>query len=138
MVFGIFMTTLGLGAICALLYYCTIFALPVFVGLSAALWALNTGAGTGSALVGFMIGMIVFVMGQYVFSHSRSLAVRWIIALLFAVPATIAGYSLVVQLSELGVPSFFWQHTLAVIGATIICCTVIAQFGKSSGKIAPL
>ena len=136
MIFGLLMTALGLGAACALLYYCAVFALPVFIGLAVAFWALNAGAGVASALVGFAAGVIAFLMGQLVFSRSRSLGVRWTVALVFALPATVAGYSLVLQLSGLGVPSAAWRHVLAVIGAVIISLITIAQLAKLSGQIA--
>jgi hypothetical protein len=130
------MTALGLGAACALLYYCAVFALPVFIGLSAAFWALNAGAGVASVLVGLAVGVIVFVVGQFAFLRSRSHAVRWMIVLLFALPAAVAGYSLVLQVSELGIPSMGWQHVLAFMGAVIMGFTAIAQLGRSSEKVA--
>jgi hypothetical protein len=136
MIFGILVTALGLGAACALLYYCAIFALPVFIGLSVAFWVMNAGAGVASVLVGFAVGVIVFVAGQLAFSHSRSLAVRWMIVLLFALPAAVAGYSLILQLSELRIASIVWRHAVALIGSAIIGFTAIAQLGKLSGKRA--
>jgi hypothetical protein len=131
MVFGLLITALGLGSACALLYYCAVFALPVFISLSVAFWALNAGAGVASAFVGFAAGVIVFLIGQLACSHSCSLAVRWGIALLFALPAAVAGYSLVLQISELGVPSIVWRHVLAIIGAMLIALTAMAQVRKS-------
>lgn len=135
MVFGLLMTALGLGAACALLYYCAVFALPVFIGLSVVFWALNAGAGVASVVIGFAAGVIVFVVGQFAILRSRSLAVRWMIALLFVLPAAIAGYSLVLQLSELGVPSNAWRHTFAFIGAVLIGFAAFTQLGKSPNEI---
>jgi hypothetical protein len=136
MVFGLLITVLGLGTVCALLYYCAVFALPVFIGLSAAFWAVNAGAGVGCVFVGLAAGVIVFVSGQLVFSCSRSLAVRLKIVLLFALPASVAGYSLVLQLAELGVPSIAWRHVMAVIGAALIGFAGLRKFGRSSNEIA--
>lgn len=136
MVFGILMTVLGLGTICALLYYCSVFALPVFVGLSAAFLAMNSGAGSGSVLIGFACGVGVFVAGKVAFSNTRSLVLRWLVGLLFAVPAALAGYSLVLQLSEFGVPSFVWRHAFAIIGGALTGFAVFTQLGKSSEEIA--
>lgn len=135
MIFGLLMTALGLGAACALLYYCALFALPVFIGFSVAFWALNAGAGIASVVIGFAVGVIVFVIGKLAFSRSRSLAVRWTTVLLFAVPASAAGYSLVLQLSGLGVPSLAWRQAIAVIGAMIIGFTTVVELAKSSGQI---
>jgi hypothetical protein len=136
MIFGLLVTALGLSAACALLYRCAVFALPVFIGFSIAFWAMNAGAGLGSVAVGFAAGVIAFLIGQLAFSRSRSLAMRWTIILLFAVPAAITGYSLVLQLSRLGVPSAAWRHALAIIGAVIVGFTAIAQLAKSSGERA--
>lgn len=136
MVFGLLVTVLGVGAVCALLYYCAVFALPVFIGLSVAFWALHAGAGVASVLVGLAAGVIVFLIGQLVCARSRSLAVRWTIALLFALPAAVAGYSLVLQLAELGVPSIAWRHAMAVIGAALIGFAALRKLGRSSNEIA--
>ena len=136
MVFGLLMTALGLGAACALIFYCAVFALPVFVGLSAGLWALNAGAGVASIFAGFAAGVVVFLLGQFALLHRRSIAMRWTIVLLFALPATIAGYSLVFQLSELGVPSTAWRHILSIIGAMIVGLTATARLGRSSDEVA--
>lgn len=135
MFFGILMTALGLGAICALLYYCTVFALPVFIGLSAAFWAMNSGAGAGSVVIGFVVGLFVFVVGQIAFLRTRSPVVRWAVALLFAVPAAIAGYSMMLQLSEFAIPSIAWRHIFALIGSVIIGGTAITQQGNSYANI---
>lgn len=136
MVFGLLMTALGLGAACALLYYSAVFALPVFIGLSVTFWALNAGAGIASVVIGFAAGVIIFVAGQFALLRSRSLAARWLIAFLFVLPAAIAGYSLVFQLSEFGIPSLVWRHILAIAGAVVIGLAAIAQLGKVSGKVA--
>ena len=136
MVFGLLMTVLGLGAACALLYYCALFALPVFIGLSVAYWALNAGAGVASVLLGFGAGVLVYVLGQFVFSRSRSIAMRWMIVLLFALPAAIAGYSLIFQVSELVVPSISWRHIFAVIGAMVVGFTALARLGRLSDEVA--
>lgn len=135
MIFGILMTFLGLGAICALLYYCAVFALPVFVGLSAAFWAMSLGAGAGSVVIGFVVGLVMFIIGQIAFRFTRSVVPRWTIALLFAGPAAIAGYETVLELSALGMPSGIWQHIFALISAGIIGGAAIARLEKSYADI---
>ena len=127
MAFSIILTILGLGAFLALLYNFAVYALPAFVGFSVGFWAVNSGAGLGSIVVGFTAGLIVFLAGQVAFAKSRSLLLRWLLVLLFAAPAAWAGYSLVLQLSELSVPSTVWRHVFAAIGAVVIGCTAIAR-----------
>ena len=45
---------------------------------------------------------------------------RAIIAALFAVPATLAGYQVVFAISQIGVPSLVWREVFACIGAVFI------------------
>jgi hypothetical protein len=120
---------LGLAMFCILLYQVAVYMLPFAVGMQVALWAIDAGAGgVGGIVVGFVAGAMTFVIGQAVFASSRSLVIRWMIILLFAVPAAIAGYSVVIQVSELGlVPSPIWQQVFAVIGAAFIGGTAIAR-----------
>ena len=132
MAFSIIMTILGLGAFCTLLYHFAVYALPAFVGFSVGFWAIYSGAGIGSIVVGFGAGLVVFLAGQVAFAKSRSLLLRWLLVLLFAAPAAWAGYSLVLQLSELAVPSPVWRHLFAAIGAVVIGCTAVARLTVTS------
>jgi hypothetical protein len=51
---------------------------------------------------------------------TRSLIIRAIIAALFAVPATLAGYQAVFAMSQIGVPSLVWREIFACLGALFI------------------
>ena len=138
MAFSIILTILGLGAFCALLYKLAVYALPAFVGFSVGFWAIHCGAGVGSIVVGFSGGLIVLLAGQVAFAKSRSLLLRWLLALVFVAPAAWAGYSLVLQLSELGVPSPVWRHVFAVIGAAVIGCTAVARLAALQAESTPV
>ena len=127
MAFSIILVILGLGAFCALLYNFAVYALPAFAGFSVGFWAMHSGAGVGSIVVGFGAGLFVFLVGQVAFAKSRSMLLRWLLVLLFAAPAAWAGYSMVLQLSELGVPSPAWREVFAVIGAVVIGCAAVAR-----------
>src|SRR5579859_4826555 len=128
MVFSILLIGVGLGAFCLLLWNFAVYMFPAYIGLSAGLWALDTGGGIGSLFVGLFAGVMTFLLGQVVFSWSRSLLMRWLVILVFAGPATIAGYSLVFQLAELGImPSPIWQQIFAVISAAAVGGTTIAR-----------
>ena len=126
---GIALLLLGLGLFCVLVYYAAIYALPFAIGLQAMLWAISTGAGAvGGIVVGIVVGAMVFAIGQFALASSRSVVVRWIVVLLFAIPAAIAGYSTVTQFSDFGlVPSPAWRQVFGVIGALIISGTAIAR-----------
>lgn len=137
---GIVLIVLGLATFCVLLYHIAVYMLPFAVGLQVALWAIDTGAGAlGGIAVGFVAGGMTFVIGHVVFATSRSLIIRWLVILLFAVPAAIAGYSVVMQISELGlVPAPVWQHIFAVIGATVIGGTAIARLAAPLPQPQPV
>ena len=121
---------LGLGAACVALYQFAVFALPVYVGFAAGLWAIHTGAGAiGGILVGIVAGALVFVIGQVVFASARSPIIRILVALLFAVPATYAGYSVVQQVWALAMPPTVWRYVFGVVAAVITGSTAAVRLG---------
>src|SRR5205823_1250470 len=112
--FGMITLLGGLGTFLFLLYSSMVYALPVTIGLWAGFWAMHAGAGVSSILIGAAAGAIAFALGQLVIATSRSPVIRWIVLLSFTVPAVIAGYSMILQLAELGVASLVWRHIFAV------------------------
>jgi hypothetical protein len=83
--------------------------------------ALHSGAGVlGAPLVGIVAGGVTLAIGQGAFAMTRSIIVRAIIAALFAVPATLAGYQVVFAMSQIGVPSVVWREIFASLGAIFI------------------
>jgi hypothetical protein len=65
--------------------------------------------------------VFAFMLGQHIFTSSRSMVTRAVLALLYVIPAVWAGYSMVLQLSELaGTTSSIWRHVFAVIGSLSI------------------
>ena len=83
--------------------------------------ALHSGAGVlGAPLVGIAAGGMALAIGQTVFAMTRSVIIRPIIAALFAVPATLAGYQVVFAMSQIGVPSLVWREVFACLGAVFI------------------
>ena len=138
MAFSIILTILGIGAFCVLLYNFAVYALPAFVGFSAGFWAIHSGAGIGSIVVGFAAGVIVFSAGQLTFAKCRSALLRSLLVLLFAAPAAWAGFSVVLQLSELGVPSPIWRHVFAAIGAVAVGCTAVARLAALEAEPTPV
>lgn len=129
---------LGLGAACVALYQFAVFALPVYVGFAAGFWAIHTGAGAiGGAIVGILAGALVFVIGQLVFASTRSPILRILVALLFAVPATYAGYSVVQQVWALAMPPTVWRYVFGIAAAAITGGTAIRHLSTRS-QSAPL
>src|SRR5260370_29492452 len=83
--------------------------------------ALHGGAGiVGAPLVGIAACGMTLAIGQTGFAMTRSVIIRAIIAALFAVPATPAGYQVVFAMSQLGVPSLVWREIFACLGAVFI------------------
>jgi hypothetical protein len=122
----------GIGALCLLMYACAIYALPVAIGFWAGFWALNSGAGIGSIAVGLVAGALVFALGQVVFGTVRSSAVRWAVLLAFLAPALYAGYSMALQLSDIGIASPVWRHVFAVIGAIAVGASTAARLAVAA------
>jgi len=118
---GLLLNFAGIGLFCWLIFTLAAYALPFFVGLCVFMLALHGGAGIlGAPLVGIAAGGMTLAIGQTAFVMTRSVIIRAIIAALFAVPATLAGYQVVFAMSQLGVPSLAWREILACLGAVFI------------------
>ena len=118
---GLLLNFAGIGLFCWLIFTLAVYALPFFVGLNVFMLALHSGAGVlGAPLVGIAAGGMTLAIGQTAFAMTRSLIFRAIIAALFAVPATLAGYQVVFAMSQIGVPSLVWREVFACLGAVFI------------------
>jgi hypothetical protein len=121
---GIVFGFVGLGYLCWLLFDLIVYALPVIVGINAGMAAYHSGAGEiGAFIVGFVAGVLTFVAGQIAVETSRSVVIRTAIALLFVVPAAMAGYFATLDLARLGVPAVAWQQAFALFGAVAVGAT---------------
>jgi hypothetical protein len=102
--------------------------LPVFAGLAAGVAAYHSGSGEfGAFLVGLIAGALALAAGQVAVAAFRSPVIRTAIALVFAVPAAMAGYHAALGLAQLGVPAELWQRAFAVIGAAPVGATAWAR-----------
>jgi hypothetical protein len=127
-VIGIIFSFVSLGFLCWLLFALAVQALPVFVGLAAGLAAYRTGSGEfGAFLVGLIAGAFTLAAGQIAVTEFRSPVIRTAIALVFAVPAAMAGYHAALGLAQLGVPAELWQQAFALIGAVAVGATAWAR-----------
>jgi hypothetical protein len=127
MILSISLMFAGVGLLCIVMYFSAVYALPVAVGFWAGFWALHSGAGIGSVAIGLAAGTLTFALGQITLSTSHSAPVRWAIFLAFVLPASYAGYRIVLQLAEIGIPSLVWRHGFAVIGAIVVGISCIAR-----------
>jgi len=81
---------------------------------TAGVAAYHSGAGEiGAFLVGLIAGALTLAAGQTAVAAFRSPLIRIAIALLFAVPAAMAGYHAAFGVAQLGVPAEPWQRAFA-------------------------
>lgn len=134
MTLGVIVSLFGLGTMLVLLFTLAIYAVPFFVGLTVGMWAFETGAGViGAVLVGLVAGVVAVLAAQLVFASVRSLALRGVIALLFAAPASVAGYHAVLAIATLLVPSEAWRHVFAAIGGLVVGASAAVQLAAFAG-----
>jgi hypothetical protein len=127
-VVGIALSVVGIGFFCWLLFTLTVYALPFFAGMTAGFAAFRSGSGViGALIVGVLIGGATLAIGQIVFATARTPLLRAVIGLLYAVPATIAGYHASLGPAHIGVPSGGWHEAFAVVGAVLIGGTAWAR-----------
>lgn len=118
----------ALTALCWLLFHLATLALPLAVGISAAMLAHETGAGLiGAGVVGFIAGVITLSAGQLLFSWMRSPALRVLTAALFAAPAAVVGYSVVHRIMVAGDATATWAIVLGMIGAAVTGGVAVAK-----------
>jgi hypothetical protein len=124
LVLGIILSTFGIAFFCWLLFTLAVYALPFFVAMTAGFAALHSGAGFIGAIV---VGIVTLAAGQLSFAIVRSSVIRAAIALLFAVPAAVAGYHATLGLSQIAAPSHWWAEAFAFIGAVLVGATTWAR-----------
>ncbi len=128
MAISIVLGVFGLGFFCWLLFTLAVYALPFLAGLSAGLAAFHSGSGfVGALVVGLLVGITILVLGQIVLSTVRTPLIRLLIGLIYAVPATVAGYQLCFALAGISGPAGGWQHAFAAAGAIAVGVTAFAR-----------
>jgi hypothetical protein len=111
----------GTGFFCWLLYGAAIYTLPFLVGAFVGLHAEQAGTGAlGGIVLGIGAGALVLIVGRAVFAQARGPLLRAAIALVFAAPAALAGYSLTSTLCGLASASEGWRQAFAIVGAMAI------------------
>lgn len=107
-----------------LVFRLAVYALPVAAGISVAFWMRDHDYGYLAAILGgFAAGVAVLVVGQFLFTLIRSPIIRLAIALLFAIPAGIAGYHAVQGVVGLAINPGAMLSSLSWIGGVTIAVT---------------
>jgi len=128
LIIGIVLSAFGIGFFCWLLFTLAVYALPFFAGMTAGLAAFHSGFGVlGALIVGVLAGGATLAIGQIVFATVRTPLIRAVIGLLYAVPASIAGYHATLGLAHIGMPAEGWREAFAVVGAILIGGTAWAR-----------
>jgi hypothetical protein len=134
---GLLLNTAGIGLFCWLIFTQAVYALPFFVAINAGILAFHSGAGTlGTPLVAVAAGGMSLAIAQIAFAMTRSLILRAIIAAVFALPATFAGYHVVLAMAQIGVPSLAWRQVFACVGAVFIGSTAWTRLAVFTGSRA--
>jgi hypothetical protein len=111
----------GIGVFCWLLYNAAIYTLPFLAGAFIGLHAEQAGAGPlGGIVLGIGAGVLVLIVGRALFARARGPVLPVVIALIFAAPAALAGYSATSMLFGLASTSGDWRQAFAIIGALAI------------------
>ena len=143
LIIGIVLSFVGLGYLCWLIFALAVDALPLFAGVTAGLAAYQSNSGPIAAIaVAAIVSVIILLAGQMAFRTLRSTPVRAVIALLFAVPAAVAGYHAAHGLAHIVVPIEGWRQTMAFAGAIMVATIAWARISLSApndaGRTLPL
>ena len=93
---------IGVGFLIYLLFAAATYVLPIYAGMSVGFAALHAGASyTSAILLGILASLLVVMLGQMA-AQLPSRHARISVALLFAVPAAVAGFQVASALLHLG------------------------------------
>jgi hypothetical protein len=132
---------MGVAAIvllCIAAYTLATYALPFMLGLSVARFAYHTGTGLiGAGIVGLIAGAVAFGLLVFLFETLRPPILRLVVALIFAVPAAIAGYALIHGITRDAVPSEIWRQIFCVIGGLIVGVSALMRLAAPAAGRPP-
>jgi hypothetical protein len=127
-VLSILASIAAIGVICCFLFYLAVYALPLFAGVTAGVWAHGGGAGwLGGLAAGFITGLATLLVGHLLLTFVKPLWLRLPIALAFVAPAALAGYHATHGIVKHTMPSETWQIAFSVVGAIVVAITAFAR-----------
>lgn len=117
-----------------LLFSLASLALPVGATILTAFWLRNHGHGILAAIiVGFLIGIVIHVVGQFLFQNSRSPLLRTLVALAFVVPAAIVGFYAVDGVARLAIGAGVVRTLIGSLGSISIGYAAWSGLSKPTG-----
>jgi hypothetical protein len=127
-VFAILGSLAAIGVLCWLLFTLAVFALPAFIGVSAGIWAHETGAGlVGATVIGAAAAGMALGVGQLLLAILRPAWLKILVALAFVAPAAIAGFYATHGIVKHTMPSDTWQLVFSVVGAIAVAVTAFIR-----------
>lgn len=137
MVAVMLMSVVLIGMLCIAAYTLAVYALPFMLGLSTAQFAYQTGSGLiGAGLVSLVAGAAAFGILALLFDTLRSPILRLIVALIFAAPAAVAGYTLVHGITRESMPSEIWRQIFCIIGGGFVGVSALVRLASGSPTTA--
>lgn len=119
-----------------LLFNLAVHALPVGAGISIAFWMRDHDHGHLAAMLGGLAtGIAILLIGQFLFAVIRAPILRLVLALMFAIPAGIAGYHAVQGVMQLALDPGTLLSVLSWTGAIVIAFAAWSRLtgGRGSG-----
>jgi len=117
--------------LCVLAYRLATYALPFMLGLAVARFAYATGSGLiGAGIVGFVVGAASVGLLRLLFCRLRVPTLRGLVALIFVIPAAIAGYQLVNGVTMNAVPSEIWRQIFCGLGGLVVGLSALARLAS--------
>ncbi|AYM83959.1 hypothetical protein G6L67_00025 [Agrobacterium tumefaciens] len=115
-------------AMCSLGLMLATYAVPFLFAVMATRFAFATGAGyVGAGIVGLFAGVGAYDFLAYLYATLRSPGLRLAIALIFAVPAAIAGFALAHGVAREAMPSEVWRKIFSLMGGALVGLTALAR-----------
>ena len=128
MIITILLTGGALVVLAWLIFNLAVYALPLFVGVSAASWANAHGSGfVGAGVIGLFAGALALAVGKTVRTTTRSPALRLGVLAVYLIPAAVAGFALARHIAGWTVTGEAWRTGVAVIGAAVTTLVAYAR-----------
>ena len=119
------------GLLCVLAYRLATYALPFMLGLAAARFAYDSGSGLiGAGIVGCVAGVASFGLLRLLFVRLRMPILRGLVAVIFVIPAAVAGYQLVNGVTRDAVPSEIWRQIFCGMGGLVVGLSAWARLAS--------
>jgi hypothetical protein len=127
-----------IGLLCWVLFQLAVFALPFFAAVTVGLALIKSSGNLAAALaVGLIFGVTTYLVGRWAFRVTPSPLMRMVIAIVFVLPAAVAGYHAVHGLMALGVSSGPLRVALGAAGGVLVGGTAFTRLVTEHPAEAP-